>query len=308
MKYFLLLLLISAPTILPTAFANVAPQATPAEAPVKKGGDYGDTRIESDYTFILPDDLSAETVLDYLKKYYSADSADYLLTKYPKLATRFSDESFVDTYFDNSKWDILNSNSGIRYRARSVNSNPDDRKNGRELIQVKLKPHGDRELYREEIKFPVEHYYSASDALDRNPLYGLVKRDKREELRTEIVDKAHYDNTGWKQILTLQQRRRRTYISKEGNSYMTITVDEVVSKKLWKTLTYTSMEIELGEIAYTSATPEQRAEMEEIRKTLITDLTAKFPALKADSTPKYVRLFHMFEKELPMFKLLARLF
>ena len=285
--------------IFPIPFVVHGEQQTP-----KIGGKSGEARIESDYSLSFPPELSAEAVWQYLNELYKMGEPQYILSKYLNLSTKFSDEFFEDTYFDNASWQILTSDSGIRHRTRMNATDNNDRKNGRELIQVKLKPYGENQLYREEIKFPVKHYARAKQLLDSDPLYSLLKRSKREALRDEIVDKAHFNNEGWRSVIVLNQRRRRVYISRGGSSYMTVTVDEATSKKYWKTIHFIQMEFELGEIAYTSSDPAHREEMQKIRKLLIDDILKRFPTLKLDTTPKYQHAFHMFEQKIPLFKFL----
>jgi hypothetical protein len=60
------------------------------------------------------------------------------------------------------------------------------------------------------------------------------------------------------------------------------------------------MEIEIGEVRYTEATPEQRDYMEKVQAALRADLFRHFPTLYEDDQPKYSEAFLRIEKKLPL--------
>lgn len=111
-------------------------------------------RIESEDKLEIPADR-AEELSSYLKEY--ADDPSLLTRIDPSLSSTWSVEWFVDRYFDTPQLDLLAHGHGIRHRARVNLMNQEDRKSGRQLMQIKLS-HGnpDEPLNRTEIKFKIE--------------------------------------------------------------------------------------------------------------------------------------------------------
>src|SRR5215211_3016808 len=92
-------------------------------------------RIESEDKLTIPAD-QAEEVSAYLKHY--VDDPSFLKGISPALSAIWSVEWFVDRYFDTPQLDLRARGHGIRHRTRTNLTNEQDRKSGRELMQIKL--------------------------------------------------------------------------------------------------------------------------------------------------------------------------
>ena len=94
--------------------------------------------------------------------------------------------------------------------------------------------------------------------------------------------------------ISIQQNRRRVYISESGQTFVTITLD-IVSKKVWPKLSFTEIEIELNEIRFTLGNEQQREWMEKINSKIKENLIKQFPGLVQDQKPKYNKIYELKE-------------
>jgi hypothetical protein len=85
----------------------------------------------------------------------------------------------------------------------------------------------------------------------------------------------------------VEQLRKRIYITKREQTFLTITLDYVSSKYKDKSFNFVELELELNEICYTESDSLTRVAMEKITSDIKSDLMAKFPSIKQDQTPKY---------------------
>lgn len=208
----------------------------------------------------------------------------------PSFECHFSIEDFTDTYFDTPSRQILQTNGGIRHRKRTNLTNPDDPKSDRELIQVKIDNISENPLERGELKFKVKYYQKIKTPEDLHPLLGLIKRRQRSEFKDELK-KLGLEPEAVKPILTVHDQRRRLYMTKDGQAFLSISVDHVRSDANGKTVEFAEVEPELNEITFTNASPKTRAYMEQINSKVIQDLTSRFPFLQRDLTPKYKKSY-----------------
>lgn len=266
------------------------------------GQGFDTVRIENEVKLSLPREQTEE-VWAYLLQRYGSRSP-WLAELGPGLTAKFSNEQFRDRYFDDGALRLLHAQSAVRHRARVDLDDPNDRKSGRELIQIKLQRPGDQELNRSEIKFPVKHY-APTKPLDAHPVIGLIDRDHRSEFMNTVASHG-YDAMQLEPKLTLEQRRRRVYISLDGSPFATITLDEVSSEKWGEKIEFTEIEMELNEIAYTEAPETTRKAMEAVNERMKRDLMTAFPRIVQDQTPKYNKAFAALDQRIRFFPLALR--
>ncbi len=264
---------------------------------------YNVFRIEQEDKLLVPSHRSEE-VWQFLHRMLVTDST-FLRKLNPAFTVAWSEEIFVDTYFDTPELEVLKMENGIRHRRRTNISNPNDRKSGRELLQVKLNNISGNSLERGELKYPIVYTASQSTPDDVHPVFGIVQADQREPLRAQ-VGKMGIDAAPLRPILTITDRRRRIYISLDGKSFLSVSHDEAKSGMYWAKSELVEIEPELNEIAFTEASPERRRYMESIGRQISGAILAEFPDIKRDLTPKYNKMFYQLEGKIPALRSLVR--
>lgn len=233
------------------------------------------------------------------------DVWDWMLVRYKDVswlngggylfAGKFGDEDFTDTYFDTSDLLLLAENNGVRHRMRTVHSGPAIEKDDRQLIQIKLDRGDATGAARSEIKFNVSSGDDRKGANDSHPLVGLVKRNEVGKFKTTFYTR-NIDPYKLKPVLTLNQNRRRIYLSDQTGAFATLTLD-LVSTRSWGTnLKWAELELELNEIRYTEANSEIRQKMERVIEKIQGDIQQVFPAIVPNQTPKYNTAFTSVEE------------
>ena len=247
-------------------------------------GGYATDRLESEYKLLVPDTVKTKLWPHLVKSFKETDS---------KISSEFSVEYFKDTYFDNSERILLHHENGIRKRERLIPENPTHPKHGRVLIQIKLKSL--RDDYRYEIKYPVIKNKSfISSNLDQQ----IEEKYKNDFLRRLRLLSVAPDDL--KPILVINQKRSRVYLKTEGSPFLTVTFDETYSDVLFWKAELTEVEIELNEVAFTSANEEERKAMLRISSQIKEDLLKTFPDLKQNQTPKYNKIYDKLDEKVPM--------
>jgi hypothetical protein len=160
-------------------------------------------------------------------------------------------------------------------------------------------------LNRSEIKYPVEPN-PGRDPLSTHPLVGLVAKKYREDFIKTGTDFGLDVMEMWNTI-TLDQRRRRVYISRVGTPYATITLDDVTSEKFGHKIAWTEIELELNEMLYTLIKPEERKAMEQNNEKIKADILTTFPRIIVDQTPKYNKAYNKFSAQFAAFPLALRM-
>jgi hypothetical protein len=269
-------------------FAAALPaQAQTIELPDNTVEGFGATRFENEYKLTVPQD-KVSALVAYVQKRYGkpvmlpADNGVVLTGK-------FADEYFTDVYFDTPSQQLLRTESAVRHRSRSIPGQPQNRKDGRQLMQIKLNLEGE-ELTRSEVKFPIKYYPVVKTEEDKHPVLGIIDRDFRPEF-TEHLRTVGVDPWSLRHSLTLNQRRRRMYLSDDLGAFATMTIDETTSKKLWLTSKFTEIELELNEIRYSSADEATRAQMQRVTDAIKADVMAAIPGIVQDQTPKYNKAY-----------------
>lgn len=261
--------------------------------------DSSTARIENEDKLVIPLERTEE-VWSYLHKAYVED-AEHLRSLDPAFSSYYNDEFFTDTYFDTPDLQMLARQSGVRHRQRVNLTDPDHTKSGRELMQIKLNDISNNELNRGELKFDIEHPERIRRADDAHPMIGIVQPSEREAFKETLVTLG-LNPYAMRPIVTIEQRRRRIYILRDNEPFMSLSLDEVSSHKLWVTARFTELEPELNEIGYTEADEATRKYMEDISAKIGAETQQAFPYIKRDLTPKYNKVFAYFESKIPLLR------
>ncbi|MDD5422733.1 MAG: hypothetical protein PHT32_04855, partial [Candidatus Omnitrophica bacterium] len=191
--------------------------------------------------------------------------------------------------------------NGVRHRRRVNLSDPNDRKSGRELVQIKINNISDNVLARGELKFDVKQPAVIKDADDRHPLLGLIRRDERDDFKNKLkAFKA--DPYAMRPIVTVHDIRKRIYLEKDGKPFLSISLDRVDAGVMWVKARFIEIEPELNEITFTEADPAGKNYMQKIEKELIDDIEFHLPYVKSNLTPKYNKSVDRISEKLPFFK------
>lgn len=261
------------------------------------------TRIEHETKLKVPMEQT-EQIWTWLQKRYA--DCSWLEHDDVRYEVSFGDEDFTDTYFDTPDLHMLADQSGVRHRVRVVHSGSAARKDGRELLQIKLNRGDATGLARSEVKFKVapDRWRKAFD--DGHPMLGLLDRDERSECKTAFAALG-VDPYAMRPMFTLLQNRRRVYLSDQKGAFATLTLD-LCSTKSWGTdLRWAEIELELNEVRYTEADETERQRMEAVMSAVQRDLQASHPSLVQDQTPKYNTAFARIESAtwLPLRRLIG---
>jgi len=264
-------------------------------------------RVDSQITLKIPEGKAPE-IYRYLRDTYTNNNK--LIKKaFPDLdlygQTQEDISQFTDEYFETPNFDMYYGLNTVRHRSRINTINADDRKSGRELVQIKTTVPGKFDI-RTELKFDVEtnNKYKTPDGL--HPLISLIDKYQREDFKKALttVGMNPYD---LKYIFTIVQTRSRVYMNWGAENFLSFSVDEGYTKALWAEGNFSSIDIGLVETVYTEADEAKREKMWEIRDFIVKDLQDHFPDLKQETSDKYNIILDQLAQEIPKFKLLFRL-
>jgi len=271
---------------------------TPTEGEFSAHG-FGVVRIENEDRITVPPE-QATAVWDFLVSHL-VDNTQELKRFDPRFTSHYSVEEFTDTYYDTPDLKLLSRQSGVRHRRRKNLTNPDDRKSGRELMQIKLNNISGNQLERAELKFEIEYPSTMKSKDDGHPLLGIVKPVHREPLKKKLADEG-IDPQVMRPLITIHDLRKRIFILRNGKPFMSISHDSVHSEFMWAKCEFVEIEPELNEIAYTEADAPTRVQMAKVGGGITSLLMTRFPDLKRDLTPKYNRAFQSFESKIPLLR------
>lgn len=240
-------------------------------------------RIESEAKLRVPLEATEE-VWVYLQQHFKTCS--WLDERGAKFTSTFGDEQFEDVYYDTPSLQLAAMQSGIRHRSRVVMSGSAMRKDGRQLVQIKLNRGDDDGLDRSEIKFTVDPSPGQKGPYLQFPLLALVDEDHRETCRQRI-EKAGIDPFALRRVVEVDQNRRRVYVADQGGAFATVTLDACSIAEWGATARWTEIEVELNEIRYTEANEADRAWMQGRLAAIQKEIQTRFPAIVQDQTPKY---------------------
>lgn len=251
-------------------------------------GGFDAMRIENEIKLAVPNEI-VDSVWKYLTTRY--DNNNLFLKEFdPGFSTKAAEDFFIDQYYDNEEMELLKRQFGVRHRSRYVLTDSTDRKNGRQLLQVKINDIGDNELNRAEYKYPIKYYGTPSTPIEGHPLFRKIHQDHRAALAARLKEYG-INALSLFPTIKIEQLRRRVYISLNSAPFATMTLDGVTASFAGKSAHYTELELELNEINYTLGDSTTRAKMEAINESIKGDLLATFPSIKQDQTPKYNKGF-----------------
>ncbi len=272
----------------------------------ESAGGYNVERVESEYKLAVPFE-QADDVWRHLQTRYDPKSENFILKDAPgDFTVTFSQEVFIDTYFDTAAFPLLRQESGVRHRRRYIPGGADNEKNGRELVQIKMNRPGDNVLNRTELKFPVKYYARKKDYEDKHALLGLIQRSERSSFIQRMAEFG-IEAKNLRPILNVKQHRQRVYIRRDGSDFATVTLDKVTASRWWAEKVFYEIEYELNEIGYTQGDEAERAFMESINARLKADIANHFPDIHQDQTPKYNKAFNILNNTFVSFPLAVRL-
>jgi len=285
----------------PLSLGPLAPAQTPEDEFDAHGFDT--VRVEQEDKLLVPFELRDE-VWAYLKQRF-VDDQEFVRSLDPKVVGSWSEELFHDTYYDTPSLQLYAKKSGVRHRRRENLSNPDDAKSGRELMQIKLNDISSNALERAEIKFEIEYPSEKKSALDSHPLLGIVKPSHRGPFEKRLTELG-LDPLSMRPILTVADLRRRVYLKRDGQPFISVSFDRASASVWWGTSEFCEIEPELNEIAFTEADADMRKYMESVLAKIVGDIQQRFPAIRQDLTPKYNKSFDRIEESLPFLRTLVR--
>jgi hypothetical protein len=185
-------------------------------------------------------------------------------------------------------------------------TNGADRKNGRELMQLKLNHVSEKNpLMRGELKYEIRYPTRIEEPEDAHPMLGIVKPSQREALKHRLAA-IGVDALSLRPVVTVDDTRRRIYFDKHGVTTLSITLDHVTSRVWWAKTKFCEIEPELNEIVFTEADAEKRARMEAMLTKIVGDICTQFPSIARNLTPKYNKTFDRIEEQLPFMRFLVR--
>ena len=264
---------------------------------------YDKMRIEQEDKLLVPMEIK-DAVWEYLRTRLTEDK-EFLASLDPLFTATWNEELFHDTYFDTPSLQLHAMQSGVRHRKRENITNPDDVKSGRELMQIKLNDISSNELERAEIKYDIDRMPKRDTPEGRHPTLGRVKEEHRKPFKDRL-EAIGLDPQSMQPILTVVDVRRRVYLKKNGNAFMSISFDQVQCDLLWAHVEFCEIEPELNEIGFTEADEATRTYMESVLAKVVGDIRAKFPEIQQVLTPKYNKSFDRLEAEIPMLRTLVK--
>lgn len=276
-------------------------QPPPLEKPIASNElaapqDVSQLRLENEAKIAVPPEI-LEDVWTYLRTRIVEDKT-FLKNINPALDSYWDDEMFYDTYFDTPDLAMARRNSGIRHRFRENLTDPSDRKNDRELLQIKLSNVSSNAYTRGEIKYKVKVNVKKKEPESMMPVLGLLSKKDRIKFKENMAE-LNIDPYQLREILKLTQRRRSIFITYNGKAFISERLDEVSSDMLWFTYKHIELEPELNEVPYTEAGTAEREFMQKVNNLLIKDVMEKFPSVKMDLTPKYNKALNYFMSKIP---------
>jgi hypothetical protein len=267
------------------------------EAHAARGTGVESARVDSQITLRIPAD-QATRVYEYLHDTYHGKSG-LLRDAFPNLDINgqgVADVSrFTDRYFDTPEFDLYRTHNSARHRSRINTLNANDRKSGRQLVQMKVTPPGRFDL-RTELKYDVDQFPARQE---EHPLLRLVKGADRPDC-IAAFQRIGIDARRLQHVFTIEQTRSRIYINLGAVNIMSFSVDVGGATVAGQTATFASVDVGLVEIAYTEADDARRKLMWQVRDAAVADLLRHFPDLSVNSESKYsIVLAQLLRQPLP---------
>jgi len=234
-------------------------------------------RLENEYKLNVPITKVAE-VWAHLVSEYNQPSFKVAEVE---LQGTVSEEDFIDRYFDTHDGILLSEEISLRHRKRFK-----DGQLLKELIQFK-KPYSEDKVIRTEIKFKAAK--ADKDKRKRHPFLKFLPGSEKERMAYNLA-KYGVVPEEIDLALKLTQNRRRVYLKdSKGESMLTMTLDEVKSAG-FPYQKFVELELELNEVRYTQAGPEEKRIMETLNEGIKERLFSNFPFLEVDQRSKFLRM------------------
>jgi CYTH domain len=265
---------------------------------------YDSLRIEAEMTYDVPLE-KADEVWSWLQ----TDFKNGWQTKGTNFKTFNDIENFVDTYFDTPELSLSKLYAGLRHRRRFF---PDGAV--KELIQLKqpyaskLNIENAEGQLRGEIKFELRMptvVGGPESVKDSTSIFQLIKNSQKNAL-VERMLLLNVEAKRLSPLLTIRQERKRVYFRENDKQFFTVTLDLASSRKLWLSRKFAQLDIEIGEIAFTEATPEFRQRLLDYQAELQSALLKRFPELIRNQTPKIVMMLNKYQQAGMLAKLVIR--
>lgn len=248
-------------------------------------------RLENEMTFDVPLE-KGEEVWSWLTQTFGTG----FQSKYATFQTFPEVEEFADTYFDVPEMTLISQGIGVRHRRRFYPTGEI-----KELIQIK-QPHApvgagaeNEKQTRGEVKFelraPTITYRERSDFLNEELLL-ITKRGHVPMLR-ERLQQMGVAPDRVRPYLAIEQQRRRIYFRENGSQFLTVTLDFATAQKLWTKGRFVQLDIEIGEIAFTTADDAKRQTLLAIQRELQEKIQRRFPELRRNQIPKVVQMINV---------------
>ncbi len=266
--------------LLPSAFCLLTLTAfLPALADAQSNG-----RIDSEYRYAVPED-QVDELWDYMKTAFSKTA---LAAVDSSLSSWGQEEDFFDLYFDTPEKTLLKNDAGIRFRRRYLRDSL-----LKTLVQLKMAGNDSSGRARREIKFKAYDSVKKKDRRAMHPFWRHIRPKDRDAVNQQL---ATFRITGddLREELKLKQTRRRMYISENGESLMTFTLDRVAAYR-FPFPSFTDLELEINEIRFSQAGFAERKRLEEFSRQIRDQILNQFPELKQDQRSKYQKMYERLE-------------
>lgn len=260
-------------------------------------------RLELGGKLVIPQE-KADEVWAWLQEYF-INNQNNVLQFDPGLTSYSHEEVFVDTYYDTVRLALADQQGSVRHRQRENLTNPEDRKSGRELVQLKLTDNlssNGNLLNRQEYKYTVD---LTNESPNQHQLIGIIAKPERGDFINRLAGLG-IQAQSLKPILTINDFRRRIYFDRSGQPFISLSLDQSVTSKWWFKSQFIEIEPQLVETTFTSSDEAGRIYMKKIVTEIIQAIQNQFPEAKIDFTPKYNKAFNALEKKIPYFRFLIR--
>lgn len=260
-------------------------------------------RLEQGGKLVIPQE-KADEVWAWLQEYF-INNQNNVLQLDPRLTSYSHEEVFVDTYYDTARLSLADQQGSVRHRQRENLTNPEDRKSGRELVQLKLTDNLSNNgnlLNRQEYKYTVD---LTNESPNQHQLIGIIAKPERDDFINRLAGLG-IQAQSLKPILTINDFRRRIYFDRSGQPFISLSLDQSVTSKWWFKSQFTEIEPQLVETTFTASDEAGKIYMKNIVTEIIQAIQNQFPEAKIDFTPKYNKALNALEKKIPYFRFLIR--
>ena len=266
-------------------------------APIRAEGN--GERLENELIYEVPKD-QADVLWQFLRKTFSGGFE----LNGRKYTTSEAIEFFQDQYFDSPSRDLLRAWGGLRLRTRLMEDG-----SWKRLVQFKQSPEyggGHQVQTRSEVKFlPLDEERAAMNR-ERHELLKYLEPQDLSRLR-ELTLLSGVSPEDLEPFLRITQERKRIYFAENGLRFFTVTLDHSRGGYFWLRSDSWSYDLEIGENAFTAASPDKRREYEAFQQAIGSVIQGAFPGFKQDQEPKVVKLHRLMTSRGPIARMFLNL-